>query len=60
MKYRPACVIYGSMISAGGIIAFAGFCVFDHLRKKRAQSEAVAVAAVTEEDTPADIAGDTE
>lgn len=43
MKYRPDCVIYGSMISAGGIIAFTGFCVFDHLRKKRAQSEPAVV-----------------
>lgn len=35
MKYRPDCVIYGSMISGVGIAAFTGFCIFDHFRKKK-------------------------
>lgn len=37
MKYRPDCIIYGSMISGGAIVLFAAICVIDTVtgRKRR-------------------------
>ena len=36
MEYRPACVVYGSLVSAAGLIAFIAVCVVDYKRRKKA------------------------
>ena len=42
LKYSPSCVKTGALISAGGVLLFAGACVVSALRKKKKR---VAVSA---------------
>ena len=39
MEYRPACAIYGSMISGGAIVLFVLICVGDMLVRKKKRRE---------------------
>ncbi len=36
MEYRPACVVYGGIVSAVGLAAFVTVCVIDGKRRKKA------------------------
>ncbi len=38
MEYRPKCVIYGGIISAAGLVTFAGVCAFDFTRRRSRRS----------------------
>ncbi len=40
MEYRPACVIYGSIVSCLGIVMFAGACVIDAQKRRRSSADA--------------------
>ena len=36
MEYRPACIMYGRIVSAVGVVIFAALCVVDYRRRHRA------------------------
>ncbi len=38
MEYRPACIIYGSIVSCLGLVTFAGVCIIDRTKRRRAAS----------------------
>ncbi len=35
IEYRPACIVYGRLVSLGGLVAFIAVCAVDYMKRRR-------------------------